>query len=208
MKKTVFSIILGVSLICPSAHAILIPLTEAQMKAVFGQAGVNIEIQYFDFEYKFKTLTYTDEDGSDGTAGSVYIGEQYIHKIYKALYTAEEFAKEFKTATISDAHPEGLTPLAAWSKASPLTINTGACPILTEIQRNGEAPEVTGDKPTDIVRGVAFGLPTLIVNTAREEYAIGVSMAGAVNDNKEFLRIKTEGNAVFILGGTAEIAAR
>jgi hypothetical protein len=208
MKKTVFSIILGVSLFCPSAHAILIPLTEAQMKAVFGQAGISIEIQNLDFEYRFETFPYTDEDGSDGTAGSVYIGEQYTHKIYKALYTAEDFAREFKTATISDAHPEGLTPLATWSKASPLSIDTGACLILTEIQRNGEAPEVTGEKPTDIVRGVVFGLPTLIVNTSREEFSIGASMAGAVNDNKEFLRIKIEGNAVFILGGTAEIAAR
>lgn len=206
MKKILFFLILGVSLgSAAPLYAMLIPMTEAEMRAVFGRAGVSIEIEYLIYEHDIKEMAYHDEDGTDGTEGSILIRDQHIRKVYRALYTEDEFKKEFAAATVSAANPSGLTPLATWKEGSHLTIDTGACEILTAIRNDNM--DVQSDSEEKVV-GVVAGLPTLMVNTTTEEFSIGVSMAGAINDNQNFIHIKTEGSAVFILGGTVEIAAR
>ncbi|MFA6011813.1 MAG: DUF6160 family protein [Desulfobacteraceae bacterium] len=206
MKKILFFLILGVSLgSAAPLYAMLIPMTEAEMRAVFGRAGVSIEIEYLIYEHDIKEMAYHDEDGTEGTEGSILIRDQHIRKVYRAIYTEDEFKKEFATATVSAANPSGLTPLATWKEGSHLTIDTGACEILTAIRNDNM--DVQSDSEEKVV-GVVAGLPTLMVNTTTEEFSIGVSMAGAINDNQNFIHIKTEGSAVFILGGTVEIAAR
>jgi len=206
MKKILFFLILGVSLgTTAPLYAMLIPMTEAEMRAVFGQAGVSIEIKYFILEQDVGEIAYTDTDGTDGTAGSVFIRDQHLRKEYRAIYSEEEFKKEFAAATVSAANPSGLTPLATWKEGSHLTIDTGACEILTAIRNDNLGIQAdSGEK----VVGIVAGLPTLMVNTTSEEFSIGVSKAGAINDNQNFIHVKTEGSVVFILGGTAEIAAR
>lgn len=206
MKKILFFLILGVSIGSTAPlHAMLIPMTEAEMRATFGQAGVSIEIEYLIYEHDIKEMAYHDEDGTDGTEGSVYLRDQHIRKIYRALYTEDEFKKEFAAATVSTENPSGLTPLATWKEGSYLTIDTGACKVLTACRNDN--PAIQPDAEEDIV-GVIAGLPTLLVTTSTEEYSIGVSMQGAINDNQNFVHVKTEGSAVFILGGSIEIAAR
>jgi len=206
MKKILFFLILGVSLgSAAPLYAMLIPMTEAEMRAVFGQAGVSIEIEYIIFEQDVGEIAYTDTDGSDGTAGSVFIRDQHLRKEYRSIYSEEEFKKEFAAATVSTKNPSGVAPLATWTKSSPITIDTGACELLTAIRNDNLS--VQSDSGEKVV-GVVAGLPTLMVNTTTEEFSIGVSKAGAINDNQNFIHVKTEGSVVFILGGTAEIAAR
>lgn len=206
MKKLLFLLILGVSISSAAPlYAMLIPLTEAEMRAVFGQAGISIEIEYVIFEQNVGEIAYTDTDGTDGTAGSVFIRDQHFRKEYRAIYSEEEFKKEFIAATVSTKNPSGVAPLATWTKASPITIDTGACEILTAIRNDNLG--IQADSGEKIV-GIVAGLPTIMVNTTSEEFSIGVSKAGAINDNQNFIHVKTEGSVVFILGGTAEIAAR
>jgi len=206
MKKLLFLLILGVSISSAAPlYAMLIPMTEAEMRAVFGQAGINVEILNLIYEHDIKEIAYRDEDGTDGTEGSILIRDQHIRKVYRALYTEDEFKKEFAAATVSTENPSGIAPLAKWTKPSPITIDTGACELLTAIRNDNLSAQSDSEEK---VVGIVAGLPTLMVNTTTEEFSIGVSMAGAINDNQNFIHIKTEGSAVFILGGTVEIAAR
>lgn len=203
MKTMLFTAALCVVLFCPPAQAVLIPLTEAQMRAVFGQAGINIDIEYLDVKYKFRELAYGDYDEATGKTAYAIIRDQYTHKIYTAMYTEEDFIESFTAVT-----RPGLASLGKWTGTSPLSINTGICPTLTTIHRENTYPD--GPIPADAekVTGLVVNLPTVLVNTVEEELTIAVSLEGAVNDNREYLKIRTERSAVFILGGTAEIAAR
>lgn len=206
MKNILFFLILGLCLSTATpSHAILIPLTEAQMRAIVGQAGVSIEIEYIIFEQDIGEIAYTDDDGVDGREASAYIRDTHIRKVYKSIYTEDEFKSAFAEATKTTANPEGVTPMSPWKGFSPITIDVGACKLLTAIRDDSS----DGTNPTtEPVVGIVAGLPTLMVNTTSEEFSVGVSMAGAINDNKDFIHVKTEGSAVFILGGTVEIAAR
>lgn len=206
MKKILFFLILSVSLGSTAPlYAMLIPMTEAEMRAVFGQAGIRIEVEYVLFEQSIGEIAYTDTDGTDGRACSAFIRDQHVIREAKSIYSEEEFKKEFATASVSTENPSGIAPLATWTKASPITIDTGACEILTAI-RNGNmgAQAGSGEK----VLGLVVGVPTLMVKTNTLEFNVGVSMEGALNDNQTFLQFETKGSTVFYLGGTVEVAAR
>lgn len=203
MKTMLFTAVVSIVLSCPTAQAVLIPLTEAQMRAVFGQAGINVEISFLDYESRLGSIAYEDYDEATGKTAYAIIRDRYIHKIYTAMYTEEDFLDSFTDVTRPD-----LAPLGKWTGASPLSINTGICPTLTNIHRENTYPD--GPIPADAekVTGLVVNLPTVLVNTVKEELTIAVSLEGAVNDNREYLKITTERSAMFILGGTAEIAAR
>ena len=187
MKKLAVSLIIGASLIVsPNVFALTL-MTEAEMKAATGQAGVEINIDYLVFEQSIRAITYTDEDGTNGVAGSVVIKDQHFVKIYKAVVSATDYAAQFTADT------NGVAPVAIWTKFAPLSINVGKCNVLSEIAQ----------KP---ITGVVVGLPTLIINTTTEDYSVGVAMTGAVNDGKDFIHVKTANNTMAILNGTIEIA--
>lgn len=57
------------------------------------------------------------------------------------------------------------------------------------------------------VAGVVIGLPTIMINTTSDEYSVGVKMADAINDGKNFIKINKGASSMMILSGTVEIAA-
>ena len=202
MNKLAAILILAVSLAYATpSSAFLIVMTEAEMRAAFCQAGVSVEIEYMVYEHDIREIRYTDEDGTDGSTGYIIIRDQHIRKIYTAIYSEADFIEGFIAATTSTANPAGVKALASWRQGSPLTIDTGLCKVISAcLSDSSQAPvEVTG---------VVAGLPTLIVNTTAEDYSIAVSKEGAINDNMDYIHVKTEGNVSVILGGAIEIAAR
>lgn len=206
MKKILFFLILGVSLgSAAPLHAMLIPMTEAQMRAAFGQAGISIDIEYVLFEQYAGEISYTDTDGTDGRPCTAFIRDQHVIREAKSIYTEEEFKDKFVTASITTENPSGIDPIGTWTKASPITIDTGACNTLTAIRDSNEGgPSGSGEK----IVGIVVGVPTLMVKTNTLEFNVGVSMEGALNNNQIFLQFETKGSTVFYLGGTVEVAAR
>lgn len=196
MKKRIIVLILGASLIfSPSLFALSL-MTEAEMRAAIGQAGVSIVFEHIYFEQTAGSMTYTDDDGTTGTPGSVVISDTHIIKTYDALISSADYIDKFQEAT------NGVTPLTAWKKFSPLTLDVGACATLSAIYQ-----DTMGLGPSLTVAGIVAGLPTLLINTSAEKYDIAVSMVGAANDGSTFLRVQKEGSVMAILGGTIEIAA-
>lgn len=89
MKKLALSLILGTSLIItPSAFA-LNAMTDSNMKAATGQAGVSIALDDITIFQSIGSTTYTDTDGisyvDDSAAGSVVISGKETLTTYRAI---------------------------------------------------------------------------------------------------------------------------
>lgn len=196
MKKLAVGLFVGLSLIFTSTVFAMSLMTEAEMRAVIGQAGVSIQIDYIMFEQFIGSLSYTDDDGTTGDPASVVISDQHIIKTFSGMTSENDFIEQFKDMT------GGVTPIGVWNKFSALTIDVGKGSILSAINN-----DVLAYSPEPIITAVLVNLPTLLINTSSEEYSIGLNMAGASNDGADFVTIKTDGNVMAVLGGTVEIAA-
>lgn len=233
MKKLVLSAVLGASLMISSSAFALTAMSDANMKAATGQAGVSIAIDNVVIEQYVGSTTYTDESGTDGTAGSVVISDKHTVKTFLALTSATDFATDFAAAANNEA------ALGNWTKASALSIDVGTCGVLTaglidnatnvvaaganaaemlaDLMSQGMtqdeamailgAKQIAGGGGDIVVTGVVIGLPTLLISTTADQYSVGVAKAGAINDGKDFITISKGASAMAILGGTVEIAA-
>jgi len=236
MKKTIISMIIGVSLaVAPSAFA-LTQMSDSNMKAATGQAGVSITLDNVVIEQFVGATTYTDADGYDGNGGSIVISDKHTIKGYNALTNGTDFAADGYTAP--------------WVKAAALSIDVGTCNILMAgnnankdaIVAAGQNVAIdslitAGDKAAsaatlmaagvtdhiseanglyefstagwadmDVV-GVVIGLPTLEITTTTDTYSVGVAMAGAINDGDNFITISKGASKMAIVSGVVEIAA-
>lgn len=233
MKKLALTAVLGASLMISSSAFALTAMSDANMKAATGQAGVSIAIDNVVIEQYVGSTTYTDDSGTDGTAGSVVISDKHTVKSFLAMTSAADFAADFA------ANANGEAALGLWTKASALSIDVGTCSVLsagltdnaaTVVAAGANAAEMIADLMSQgmtqdeamailgakqlvgagqdvVVTGVVIGLPTLLIATSADEYSVGVSKTGAINDDKNFITISKGASAMAILGGTVEIAA-
>ena len=191
MKKTIISIILGVSLaVAPSAFA-LTKMSDSNMKSATGQTGVSIAIDNVKIESYTGSTKNTDLD----TNASVVIGAKHTIKEYLAMTSDTDYVTDFNTATgttLADAANFGL--------ASALTIDVGTCAALSAgLDFNSSGVYTT-------VAGVVIGLPTLLISTTADSYTVGIEMTGAANTGGTYIQISKGDSAMAILGGTVEIA--
>ncbi|GAB6093752.1 hypothetical protein JCM14469_00040 [Desulfatiferula olefinivorans] len=237
MKKLAISLLVGASLaIAPSVFA-LTAMSDANMKAATGQAGVSITVDNVVIEQYTGSTTYTDETGTTGTAGSIVISDKHVVKTYLAMTSEADYEADFLAAA-------GVANLGTWNKAAALSIDVGTCTVLqaglndnlagldlgaiaTQAAADAAATlaglmaagnsydeaaaiigaATNGHGATQDVVGVVLGLPTLLISTTADEYTVGVAKAGALNDGAEFISIAKGASAMAILGGKVEIAA-
>jgi hypothetical protein len=203
MKRVIVICLIGLWLFYPaSVFATLILMTETEMRAAFAQAGISIEIEYIEVKESFRELEYKDADGTNGVTAYFKVRERYNEKTYQAVYTEDDFKTLFAEVT------GGAESMGAWDKLSYLTIDTGACDVLTAIEANNMGLESSFvEQTSEPVIGVVIGLPTLVIHSIIDDYAIGVDMEGAINDGANYMRITQKDNVMVILGGHIEIAA-
>ena len=127
MKKLALSAILGASLMVTSSAFALTSMSDSNMKAATGQAGVSIAIDNVVIESFTGSTTYTDSDGYLGNAGSVVISDKHVLKTYLAMVSEDDFIDDFTDATgLADADVRG-----DWNKAAALSIDVGECSVLS-----------------------------------------------------------------------------
>ena len=191
MKKLVLSAVLGASLMISSSAFALTAMSDANMKAATGQAGVSIAIDNVVIEQFVGSTSYIDTD----TNAAVRITDKHVVKTMLAMTSATDYANDFLDQA-------GVANLGTWNHAAALTIDVGRCAALSagvEANNNAPAGAVT-------VAGVVIGLPTLLINTTSDTYNVGVTMTGAVNNGANFIRVSKGESTMAILGGTVEIA--
>lgn len=191
MKKLVLGAILGASLMISSSAFALTAMTDANMKAATGQAGVSIAIDNVVIEQYAGSTSYIDTD----TNAAVRISDKHVIKTYLAMTSEADYQADFLAQAGTDS-------LGTWKAASALTIDVGRCDALSaglESIMGAPADSLT-------VAGVVIGLPTLLINTTADTYDVGVDMVGAVNTGANFIRVAKAANTMAILGGTVEIA--
>lgn len=237
MKKLAISLLVGASLaIAPSVFA-LTAMSDANMKAATGQAGVSITVDNVVIEQYTGSTTYTDETGTTGSAGSIVISDKHVVKQYLAMTSQADYEADFLAVA-------GVANLGTWNKAAALSIDVGTCTILQAglndnlshvdlaTIASGAAADLgatmaglmaagntydeamsligaatNGNGANQDVTGVVIGLPTLLIATSSDSYTVGVAKAGALNDGANFISIEKGASAMAILGGKLEIAA-
>jgi len=130
MKKLALGAVLGASLMISSSAFALTAMTDANMKSATGQAGVSIAIDNVVIEQYAGSTTYTDGDGTDGTAGAIEISDKHSLKTFLAMTSDADYKADFLAATTSIAKPDGVEAIGTWVAASALTIDVGNCKVL------------------------------------------------------------------------------
>jgi hypothetical protein len=123
MKKLALSAILGASLMISTSAFALTTMSADSMKAATGQAGVSITLDNVVIEQFTGSTTYTDTDGTNGTAGSVVISDKHVVKEYYAMTSATDYAADF-------LREAGVANKGTWLEAAALNIDVGNCSIL------------------------------------------------------------------------------
>lgn len=191
MKKLVLSAVLGASLMISSSAFALTAMSDANMKAATGQAGVSIAIDNVVIEQYAGSTSYIDTD----TGAAVVISDKHVVKTMLAMTSEADYQADFLAQA-------GVANLGTWDEAHALSIDVGRCSALSAgIESNMGAPAgaVT-------IAGVVIGLPTLLINTTADSYNVGVTMTGAANSGANFIRVSKGASTMAILGGTVEIA--
>lgn len=177
MKKLALSMILGASLMVTSSAFALTAMTDSNMKAATGQAGVSITLDNIVIEQYVGSTTYTDATGTTGTAGSIVISDKHTVKQYLAMTSAGTFASRFATATISAANPTGVAVLGTWKQASALTIDVGTCSVLARgLNDNIAHADLTA------VTGVSAAVAMPILMAAGNDYDYSLALYAAANN--------------------------
>ncbi len=212
MKKTLISLVAGAALVMTSSAFALQSMDSDTMKDTTGQAGVSITVDDVLIETWVGTTTYTDLDGTDGTAGSINITGKHTIQSFEgitgydgsALFSPGNGLTQTELGEFNyDADGDGVRESF---HAMPLTIDVGSCQILSEgLAFNNGAGVGTGSTAVQVV-GVVIGLPTLEINTSADTYTVTASQAGAANDGAAFIQVSTGAKTQHILGGTIEIA--
>lgn len=121
MKKLALSIITGAAIaLTPFSSFALSPMSDSGMKDATGQAGVTITLDDVVIEQWVGAATYTDDDGYDGSGGSIVISDKHTLKTFTAI-------------TNNDAGTYGY-----WNAAAGLSIDVGNCAVLAEGNNNNK----------------------------------------------------------------------
>ncbi|MFA6011296.1 MAG: DUF6160 family protein [Desulfobacteraceae bacterium] len=167
MKKLALSAILGASLMITSSAFALTSMSDSNMKAATGQAGVSIAIDNVKIESYTGSTSYTDTDGSAGVAAdaaSIVISDKHTIKNYLAMTSAADYVTDFNAASGTT-----LGAAANWVKAAALSIDVGSCTVLEAGNDNNGQVALT-----NLAAAVAGGGMT---QTAAEAAVVAAGMA-------------------------------
>jgi len=126
MKKLTGILIAAALLLAPISASALEMMTDASMKDVTGQAGVSIAIDDVVLEQWVGTTTYTDTDGTDGTAGSVVISDQHTVHDFQAITSAGSNGLVSPNVGLQNPGMDGTARMAIFNPANGNYIGTGA----------------------------------------------------------------------------------
>ncbi len=128
MKKLAISLIVGASLIItPSAFA-LKAMTDSNMKAATGQAGVSIALDDVTIFQSVGETLYTDIDGTNGTAASIRISGKETLTTLRAIFDDTN-----RDGFLQRSYAEYLNREDAAANAAAVAV-LGASATATEIQ--------------------------------------------------------------------------
>jgi hypothetical protein len=177
MKKLAISLIVGASLaIAPSVFA-LTSMSADSMKAATGQAGVSIAVDNVVIEQFTGSTSYTDEDGTMGTGGSIVISDKHVVKTYLAMTSETDYEDDFLAAA-------GVANLGTWDKARALTIDVGDCTVLAA-GLNDNIANLTAAEGTAITTAVTAMVTAITGGTDRAEALNDAAMTLIANGTAE-----------------------
>ena len=209
MKKLTYFILGALIILLPLTVSALEMLPTAGMKAVTGQAGVDIAIDDVILYQKLGIIKFTDIDGNGQTpteAASIITSNLELLQTFEAITTGTDTDLNYSTGTMftggylnTDTNSDGDYDAFTYS---PLTIDVGICRSLTAGYLNNNP------SATDTYNGVTIGLPTLEINANAETQDIGIESKDvhAVN-NGTIIRLESGASTMAVLGGRIEIAA-
>ena len=209
MKKLTGILIAAALILAPMSVSALEMMTDSNMKDVTGQAGVSIIVDDIVLEQWVGSTTYTDNDGTDGTAGSISLNDQHTVQNFQAITestdpgTFSTLASPGQALTQSSLDPTALSVLGGSFQAHALTIDVGTCPVYSAGATYNSSLAGGGALT---MTGVVIGLPTLEINTSASTTIVTAGQAGAANDGAEFIQIDEGASTLHVLGGTVEIA--
>ena len=207
MKK-LFIIAAVIALILPNTVLALEQMSDQAMEQVTGQSGVSIAVDDVKIFQSISGLSYTDGDGTDGTAGSIAIDDLTVMIHANAITSLDAATGEPVSpgralqgtaydGTVYD-YTNYAAPSGATFTARALTIDVGTCDTLSA----GAANNYGGGA----IAGVVIGLPTLEIFQSELSFDVTVTSGGALNSGASFGTIGIGQQTVAILDGTLEIA--
>ncbi|KJS33188.1 MAG: hypothetical protein VR64_02925 [Desulfatitalea sp. BRH_c12] len=226
MKK--FALVLSLIMLLPLNALALQTLSEDDMGGITGQAGVSIAIDDVKLYQNIGYLSYTDDDGVDGTAGTVSVSNLYMMVHVNALTEATgvdgtPFVSPGRDiqGTYAVTDPTGVafnykntaTPAGADTIfiAKALTIDVGTMPVLTAGLTNNAQYMTTAPDSTNVA-GVRIGLPTVEIFQSALSFDVTVDSVDAVtgvaayNSGASYGRISIGNMTMAVLDGAIEIA--
>jgi len=205
MKKTVISLIVGASLaIAPSVFA-LTSMSADNMKAATGQAGVSITLDNVVIEQFTGSTTYTDEDGTNGVAGSVVISDKHVVKEYLAMTSQADYEADFLAAA-------GVANKGTWVEAAALNIDVGQCSILAAgVNANNDIINTDATLAGNIITAaapVAAAAATYAADpTTANLIALGTAKATALATLQTYGEVRDISEASVLLGSAVATLA-
>ncbi len=141
MKKFInYVAIVATAALIPFTASALEPISDTNLKDLTGQAGVSIALDDVRVESWTGETTYTDTDGTNGTAGSVVISDKHVYTTYNAILADDS------------SYTTG-----AFDEARALSIDVGNCSILEEGINNNLAPVAAAYDGADLANAGVSG---------------------------------------------------
>lgn len=176
------------------------PMETKHLKKISGQASTLYDILDIEIFQKIGEIFYTDDDGieSDGLIGTIFFSDQKSHQTYQTIKDGTDRGGLLHTAygEVDLLKEHGLSDI----NYSPLVIDTFG----TETSLPGMQNSYTSDT---VDSGIKIGLPTIEISTHEKTYTVGIKADGAVNTNREFLKVTRGFGTTAILGGSIAIKA-
>jgi hypothetical protein len=209
MKKLIIA--LAFLMVLPFNALALQALNEDDMGAITGQAGVSIAIDDVMIYQNIEYLRYTDNDGVNGTEGSVSISNLYMMVHINGITNLDADGRPFSpnrpvqgTYHLADQAGNALTYTNSTGPvpflAHALTIDVGTMPILSAGMSNNYGGATVN------VAGVRIGLPTVEIHQTALSFDVTVSSPGAANSGASYGNISIGANTMAVLDGWVEIA--
>lgn len=185
-------------------------LDDRSLKQIYGQGGVEIEIDNMSIRAEIREMRYTDTDGTfDGRPGSVFISNTRTYQRFHAI--VDETSREGLLETAyNDERILGEYAIRSYADTSNLKIDiVNELPVLTKMHRYNMGADLNQNLRRNMsVSGILITLPTLEIVADAPEFSIGIRQEGAINNNAVFFECTGSGKSVMaILRGKIEIAA-
>lgn len=185
-------------------------LDDKALKKVYGQAGVEIEIDNMSIRAEIREMRYTDTDGVfDGRPGSVFVSNTRTYQRFHAI--VDETSREGLLETAyNDERVLGEYAIKSYADTRNLMIDiVDELPVLTKMHKYNLGADVKQDLRRNMsVSGILITLPTLEIVADAPEFSVGIRQEGAINSNSVYFQCTGSGKSVMaILKGRVEIAA-